>query len=114
MYFAPMFSPKKQHQKYKANITFIKIKEELGIIRLNNMIPVNESELKYIDFNNVDDKKYRNLLIQQNNFIQQNAEKIRNTAEKIYRFVTKDKKDFFIEICCNFKLLEEKYKQYKY
>lgn len=108
-----MFSPKQQHSKYKANATHIRIGENLGLIRLNNMIPVNKNNLKYIDFNKIDDKKYRNLLIQQNNFIQLNTERIRKTAEKLYKFVTVDKKDFFISICCDFKMLEQKSKEYK-
>ena len=107
-YFAPMFSPKPQHRKYKSNATYIKIGENLGIIRLNNMIPVCKENLRYIDFNKIQDKKYRNLLIQQNNFIQLHTEKIRDTANKLYKFVTRDKKEFFIKICCDFKLLENK------
>ena len=111
-YFAPMFSPKLQHNKYKSNSTYIKIGENLGLIRLNNMIPVCKKNLRYIDFNKIQDQKYRNLLIQQNNFIQLHTEKIRNTANKLYQFVTKDKKEFFIKICCDFKLLESKCKLY--
>ena len=52
------------------------------------------------------------MLIQQNNFIQLNTDEIRQTAEKLYKFVTIDKKDFFIKLCCDFKLLEEKCKNY--
>lgn len=33
--------------------------------------------------------------------------------EYLYKFVTIDKKKFFIQICCDFKLLEEKCKSYK-
>lgn len=109
-YFAPMFSPKQQHNKYKTNATYIKIGEGLGIIKLNNMIPVNIKNLRYIDFNNIEDKKYRNLLIQQNNYIQLNTDKIREKANKLYQFVINDNKKFFTDICCDFKLLEEKCK----
>lgn len=112
-YFAPMFSPKQQHSKYKANATHIRIGENLGMIKLNNMIPVNKNNLQYIDFNNIKDKKYRYLLIQQNNFIQLNTEKIREVAKKLYKFVTVDKKEFFIQLCCDFKLLEKKCNEYK-
>lgn len=112
-YFAPMFSPKQQHSKYKANATYIRIGEKMGIIKLNNMIPVNDVNLKRIDFNSIQDPKYKNLLIQQNNFIQLNTEKIRDVANKLYKFVTEDKKEFFVNLCCNFKLLEEKSKLYK-
>ncbi len=112
-YFAPMFSPKQQHSKYKSNATYIKIGKDMGMIKLNNMIPVNKENLKYIDINKIEDKKYRNLLIQQNNFIQINTDKIRKMANKLYKFVTVDKKEFFVNISCNFKMLEEKCKSYK-
>lgn len=108
-----MFSPKKQHSTYKANVTHIKVNGNLGMIKLNNMIPVNKENLKYIDFNNVKDKKYKNLLIQQNNFIQINTNKIREKAEKLYKFVAIDKKEFFVNLCCDFKMLEKKCKKYK-
>ena len=44
-YFAPLFSPKQKHKRYKNNLTFfritnIKTKNELGIIRFSDMIPV--------------------------------------------------------------------------
>ncbi|MGN1301244.1 MAG: type III toxin-antitoxin system ToxN/AbiQ family toxin [Clostridia bacterium] len=113
IYFAPMFSPKKQHSRYKSNATYVKIGENLGIIRLNNMIPVNKENLKYIDFNTIKDGKYKNLLIQQNNFIQLNTDIIRKKANKLYKFVTIDKKEFFIELCCDFRMLEEKCSEYR-
>lgn len=112
-YFAPMFSPKQQHSKYKASATHINIGEHLGLIKLNNMIPVHKENLRYIDFDKINDKKYRYLLIQQNNFIQLNTEKIRETANKLYKFVTVDKKEFFVNICCDFRMLEQKSKEYK-
>ena len=112
-YFAPMFSPKPQHSKYGSNATHIKIGKNLGIIKLNNMIPVNADDLKYININDIQDKKYKNLLILQNNFIQANTERIRKMAEKLYKFVTVDKKEFFMQICCDFNLLEDKCKCYK-
>lgn len=50
-----MFSPKKQHSKYKANATHVRKGENLGIIKLNNMTQVNKENLKYIDFNDIKD-----------------------------------------------------------
>ena len=73
-------------------------------------------ELSYITkkaYSKINDKKYRYLLIQQNNFIQLNTEKIRETANKLYKFVTVDKKEFFVNICCDFRMLEQKSKEYK-
>ncbi len=107
-YFAPLFSPKSTHKKYSDNPTYIKIGQDYGIIRFNNMIPVVGDVLTPIDFNIIKDIKYKNLLMAQNNFIQQNTEKIRNVAKKLYKMVTVDKKKFFVDISCNFKLLEEK------
>ena len=112
-YFAPMFSPKKQHMKYKSNVTYVKIEKNLGIIKLNNMIPVNKKDLFYINFNNVKNEKYKNLLIQQNSYIQINSDRIRKNADKLYKFVTVDKQDFFLNICCDFKKLEEKCREYE-
>lgn len=107
-YFAPLFSPKSTHKKYSDNPTYIKIGQDYVIIRFNNMIPVVGDVLTPIDFNLIKDIKYKNLLMAQNNFIQQNTEKIRNVAKKLYKMVTVDKKKFFVDISCNFKLLEEK------
>ena len=107
-YFAPMFSPKKNHMKYEDNPTYIKIGSQYGIIRFNNMIPVIDKYLKYINFDNINDIKYKNLLLAQNRFIQSNTDKIRDKAEKLYKFVTIDKKVFFVNLSCNFKLLKEK------
>jgi len=107
-YFAPLFSPKPQHAKYSDNPTYLRIGKDYGIIRFNLMLPVIESELSYIDFNDIEDEKYRNLLIAQNNFIQTNTAKILERANKLYKWVVCDKKDFFTSISCNFQLLEEK------
>ena len=47
-YFSPMFSPKKQHEGYKENLTFFKMygnankRDYLGLIRFADMIPVPE------------------------------------------------------------------------
>lgn len=43
-YFAPMFSPKQQHSKYKANATHIRIGENLGMIKLSLCIFFNSSK----------------------------------------------------------------------
>ena len=71
------------------------------------LIPLEEA-MKYEK-----DEKYKNLLMAQNNFIQQNTNKIRNKAEKLYKIITVDKKEFFINLSCNFKLLEKKANEYK-
>lgn len=112
-YFAPLFSPKNSHLKYSNNPTYMKIGTNYGIIRFNNMIPVPISELKYININSIEDKKYRMLLISQNHFIKLHTEKILKKALKLYTWVTINRKEFFVNLSCNFKLLEEVSKMYK-
>lgn len=107
-YFAPLFSPKPQHAKYSDNPTYLRIGKDYGLIKFNLMLPVLESEIIHINFNDIKDEKYRNLLIAQNNFIQNNTQKILKRANKLYKWVACDKKEFFASISCNFKLLEEK------
>lgn len=94
-YFAPLFSPKKSHLKYSDNPTYMKIGSNYGIVRFNNMIPVPLDELKYININNIKDRKYRMLLISQNHFIKLHSEKIFKKALKLYNWVTINHKDFF-------------------
>lgn len=113
-YFAPLSSPKSAHKKYFVNPSYMNIgeNEDLGIIRFNNMIPVNKKYLTYIDFNTIKDRTYKKLLEKQNRFIQKHTDNIRKQANLLYRLIV-DKEDLFLKrISCNFKLLEEKCKQY--
>ena len=112
-YFAPLFSPKKTHSKYSDNPTYMKIGTSYGIVRFNNMIPVPISELKYININSIENKKYQMLLIAQNHFIKLHTEKILKKALKLYTWVTINEKEFFVNLNCNFKLLEKVSKMYK-
>lgn len=72
-YFAPMFSPKQKHKTYKDNLTFFKMKSikdknDLGIIRFSDMIPVPQDCVKLLD---VKDKTYayKRLLSEQYKYI---------------------------------------------
>lgn len=121
-YFAPMFSPKQKHKTYKENLTFFKItslknKNELGLIRFSDMIPVPQDCVSLLD---VKDKSYayRRLLSEQYKYINmpENKQKIMDKAEKIYAIVTGDSKGktakFYKKLSCNFKLLEEQSSKY--
>jgi len=121
-YFAPLSSPKPKHKTYKDNISFFKImsktKNDLGIIRFSDMIPVPEGGVYLID---VEKKSYgyRRLLSEQYSYINktENREKIIQKAEKLYNIVTNSSKSkmakFYKDLSCNFKLLEEKCLEYK-
>ncbi len=121
-YFAPMFSPKQKHKTYKDNLSFFKIineknKNNLGMIKFSNMIPVPQKDVYLLD---VEDRSYgyKRLLSEQYSYINRtvNKKKIIEKAEKIYNIVTNNKKSkmdkFYKELSCNFKLLEEKCLEY--
>ena len=121
-YFAPMFSPKTKHKTYKENLTFFKMlsvkeKNELGIIRFSDMIPVPTNCVSLLD---ITDKSYayRRLLAEQYKYINipENKQKIMNKAEKIYNIVISDSKGktakFYKGLSCNFKVLEVKCLEY--
>lgn len=116
LYFAPLYSYKKGYDKYKENPSFIRIEDRKGrfvsIIRFAEMIPVPKNSIQLLDFNARDDK-YKNLLQAESDFINDNKIIIYSKAKKIYRNVVKIKNPFFINISCNFKLLEEKSKLYQ-
>ena len=122
-YFAPLFSPKPKHKKYKDNYSFFRIvsktKDDLGIIRFSDMIPVPQ-ECVYLLDTTSKSYGYKRLLAEQYSYINQpqNKEKIIEKAEKIYELVTKENTKsktalFYKQISCNFKMLEEKCLQYK-
>lgn len=123
LYFAPMFSPKPQHVKYKQNLTFFKMygnKEKtdyLGLIRFADMIPVPESEVFMVDTSNRN-QQYNMLLNKQYGYINQvnNRKIIREKAKAIHDIVVSDKNNktttFYKKLCCDFKILEQKSKEY--
>lgn len=97
-YFAPMFSPKQQHKTYKDNLTFfrmksLKNKNDLGIIRFSDMLPVPQECVELLDAKNKP-YAYRRLLSEQYNYINMpdNKRKIVKKADKIYAIVTGNSK----------------------
>ena len=122
-YFAPLFSPKQKHKTYKDNLTFFKIintktKNDLGIIRFSDMVPVHQESVYLLDMKSKS-YGYKRLLSEQYSYINkpENKTKIMEKAEKIYSIVTKNSKSkmakFYKDLSCNFKLLEEKSAKYK-
>ena len=122
-YFASLFSPKPKHKTYKDNLTFFKIinnktKDNLGIIRFLDMIPVPQDCLYLLDIKNKS-YGYKRLLSEQYSYINktENKKKILYKSEKLYNIVTKPSKNkmskFYKSLSCDFKLLEEKSIEYK-
>lgn len=122
-YFAPLFSPKQKHKTYKDNLTFFKIvnektKNDLGIIRFSDMIPVPQESVYLLDIKNKS-YGYKRLISEQYSYINKpnNKQKIMDKATRIYNIVSNNKNNkvskFYKDLSCNFRLLEEQCLKYK-
>lgn len=113
-FFAPLTSPKKKHKEMKDMQDFLRINGGiLGGINLNNMMPIPRRYLSKIDIESIENKKYKNMLIAQIEWITKNSLRITNRARNLYYLVVEKKatKDL-IDRCCDFKLLERKCTEY--
>ncbi len=117
-YLAPMTSYKpKQDALDTNNRTIFKIHEKgkplkkLGMLHLNNMIPVLDSEVKEVDFS-TQDLKYRILLTHQINFIKSEQDAIKERAAKLYDSVVNLKNAHFCKLSCDFVVLEAGYRNF--
>ncbi len=126
-YFAPLSSPKKSDYdefggiRKSSSIVLRMVKDYsrkpqlLDTIKLNNMIPVPNSEITLYDLNNELDIKYKNLIIDELDWIQQNTNKILKAANAIYFFKTHEdininsKNEKYLNSIMPFKLAEVKY-----
>ena len=116
-YCIPLSSPKDKHKNMKNDVDFHRILDTdgnlIGVLDLNNMIPVRENLLKEIDIkkNPLDDSKtrlYKNLVIDQLNYCRQNQEIIVAKANKLYRMITKKSTSGQLKKrCLNWSKLEE-------
>ena len=115
-YFAPLSSPKKKHEKMKNSIDFLKINSGRdGVINLNNMVPIPEKQYTEINIKEEiqKDKKYGVILKYQIKWCNENKEQIINNTNKLYNLIINKKAKLSLsKRCCNFKLLEEKLKQF--
>ncbi len=117
-YFAPLSSPKKKHLNMKNTLDFYKLDGgNLGAINFNNMIPVPPYEYMYIDtsikYVNISDKKYQNLLKNQLRWLNRYGKKLRYKAKSLYnKEISNSLPKTIYDRCCNFKILEDKYKEY--
>ena len=83
-YYAPFSSPKPKHKKMRNGKDFRKIANgQYGAINFNNMIPVVDEALIYIDINGIEDRQYKNLLGNQYSAISADEEQIKQT-QKIF------------------------------
>ena len=120
-YYVPLSSPKKKHKTMKNAMDFLKIQNgELGALNFNNMIPVSSKYLIDIDLviHDTDDddlRAYKELLNNQLSWCNKEANRtsIINKANNLYKAITSDIcSDRLKDRCCDFKLLEQKSKEY--
>ena len=91
-YFIPLSSPKEKDYNKQGKIKndseitiYIRNKDKLyGTLRLNNMIPVPESELVKYDLNDEGDLRYKMLVLNELYFVRANANRIEKTAKDLY------------------------------
>lgn len=105
-----MEHPRPNHINMRANNHIVKIAGgKYGIIGLNNMIPVNTTELINFDINN-DPNKY--ILKRQYTYCYQHWANIEKQAIQIYNKRVIKPNKFELKNFCNFKLLEQKCDEY--
>ncbi|MGY3725700.1 type III toxin-antitoxin system ToxN/AbiQ family toxin, partial [Granulicatella balaenopterae] len=116
-FLAPISSPKSKHIEKCTGIDAIKIGKNLGVINLNNMIPVPTTQFKPIDFEKIKDERYIKLLKRQ--LFEMN--KIKNNIEyksmMIFNIATNPKNKVFTNLkhrCCDYKLLTYKAENYRF
>ena len=110
-YFVPLEHPRESHKNMKNNIFIFKIHNGIyGILGFNNMIPVKKEQIVKFDINKIEKKGYRQILISQYHFCNKHIGEIREKAQETYKRSFKNV--FMKKVCCDFKLLEEKCKEY--
>ena len=124
-YCVPISSPKPKHKTLKSGKDMVKIFdmykkdsegnfELIGILNINNMIPIDERFIKRIDIsNNVDDsekeRQYKGLLRKELSWCRDNIDVIYRKVNYVYGIVNDSPEDNrrLVKRSVNFKKLEE-------
>ena len=111
-YFAPLSSFKEKHKRLSETKDFIKV-GTYSVINLNNMFPAPMQLCSKVIINNIRDIHYKNLVRAEYRIIKQKTEIILNNSKEMYEHkMKKDGKSKLSQRCNDFKLLEEKCKEY--
>lgn len=121
-YYIPMSSPKKSDYLdfdnkiiRKDTKTIIRIHEGgrlYGTLRISNMIPVPITELEPYMISNETDSKYKEVILGELRYINNNSNKIIKYAKTVYNQKIKNIDVGYIKNTVDFKLLEEKFKEW--
>jgi protein AbiQ len=112
-YLAPLISHKPKQDRIPSSApSAFKLHErtdptnKLGMICLNNMLPVTDDVIELLDIS-AQPARYQRMLYKQYEYIKVNITEIESRAQNLYKIVTVDQNKFFTSICCDFKVLEE-------
>lgn len=125
-YYVPISSVKEKHYKMNEDMDFIKIIDKdriLGVLNLNNMIPIDNENVRVLKYKEIDEyRKFKNdrekslyisLLSFELELINDKIKKIKSNAIELYNEKLNRPNSKISKRCCDFKLLEEKCKEYK-
>ena len=84
-----------------------------GTLRVSNMIPVPITEIQQYKIEEEKDINYKNLILAEIRYIKKNENMIRKNAQILYRQKEKKMEISYVKNTLEFKLLEEKCKEYK-
>jgi len=85
----------------------------LGVMGFNNMIPANKEHLICFDINDIDDERYKTLLLKQLIYCNKNKDLILRRANATYTKALSGKNEFYRKVCCDFKKIEESVKLFR-
>ena len=112
-YYVPLESPKPNHKNIKSGGPILKLDNgRLGIMGFNNMIPVLPNSLIPFDILNIQDEKYKMLLLNQLSYCNKHRDLILQRAATTYRKAISKKIPLYNSVCCNFEKLERKSRKY--
>lgn len=107
-FIAPLTSYKAKQDSIKSSsFAAFKLHErgnpenKLGMVSLNNMIPIIDSEITLLDLQ-AQSPSYRNMLYKQFEFIKANSDEIKDRAAKLHHQVTVVRTPFYVNLSCNF------------
>lgn len=116
-YLAPLTSYKPKQDKMKNSPSFLKIHDrsdtsnKLGMIQLNNMLPVVDEVISLLDME-AQETKYRAMLYKQYEFLKHQESTLKKKADKLYQLVVIKQHPHFVKVSCNFKALEAVYLEF--
>lgn len=111
-FLVPLSSPRGRFTKNKPQYHKVMDGTNLiAVLKFNNMIPVLDSLIQEIIFNNVTDQNYKNLLLKEYQFISTNKTVIKNKATNYLNRIW-NSNSFYLGISNDFKALIEAMNNY--